>query len=125
MERYRSTAIIYAKGMKPITIEKPVSSLDLLPTVYNLLGLNYDSRLLMGRDIFSDESLVVFYNRSWMSELGFYDARSGRFTPTTKQQIDEDYVEKINQEVREKFYYSALLLDEDYFSYLPEKAFLP
>lgn len=125
MDRFRSTAIIYAKGMKPITVEKPVSSLDLLPTAYNLLGLSYDSRLLMGRDIFSDDSLVIFYNRSWITDLGFYDARSGLFTPNTKQEVDEDYVEKINQEVREKFYYSTLLLDEDYYSYLPEKAFLP
>lgn len=125
MDRFRSTAIIYAKGMKPITVEKPVSSLDLLPTAYNLLGINYDSRILMGRDVFSNETLVIFYNRSWISDLGFYDAWSGDFTPTTTQKIPEDYIEGINQKVREKFYYSTQILDEDYFSYLPEKAFLP
>ena len=35
-------------------IDTPMSTLDILPTISNLFELPYDSRLLMGRDIFSD-----------------------------------------------------------------------
>ena len=39
---------------EPIKIEKVCSSLDVLPTVLNLFGIEYDSRLLMGKDILSN-----------------------------------------------------------------------
>ncbi|NLW11521.1 MAG: LTA synthase family protein, partial [Clostridiaceae bacterium] len=65
LELYRSSLIVYAAGMQPQTVTEPVSSLDIIPTISNLLGLEYDSRLLMGRDIFSDTNpLVIFLDRS-------------------------------------------------------------
>ena len=47
-ELFKSPFIVYAKGMKPETIDKPASSLDIIPTISNLLGLEFDSRLLKG-----------------------------------------------------------------------------
>ena len=48
---------------KNLKVETPVYSLDILPTLSNLFGLNYDSRLLVGRDVFSDtEPLVLWRN---------------------------------------------------------------
>ena len=77
-EFYKNTFILYTKGMEPVTIDKPCSSLDIIPTLSNLLGLEYDSRLLMGRDIFSDsEPLVIFLNRSFITDKGRYDAEKG------------------------------------------------
>lgn len=125
IDRYKSHGIIYVPGMESIRIEKPVSSVDLLPTIYNLLGISYDSRLLTGRDVFSEEGLVIFYNRSWISEKGYYDSRSGVFEALEDQLIPQGYVEKMNQRVQEEFYFSGLILEEDYYAHLPEKAFLP
>lgn len=122
-ERLRSTGIIYAPGMTPVSLEKPVSSLDLLPTVYNLLGLPFESRLLMGRDIFSEESFVRFYDRSWITQKGIYNGWTGVFTPW-EEDIPEDYVENMNQRLRADFYFSGLVLDEDYYRHLPEEAFV-
>ncbi len=34
--------------MTPERVERPCSSLDLLPTLCNLFGLDFDSRLYMG-----------------------------------------------------------------------------
>ncbi|HZJ58397.1 MAG TPA: LTA synthase family protein, partial [Clostridia bacterium] len=42
-ELYKSTFILYTKGMEPVTIDTPASSLDIIPTLSNLLGLDYDS----------------------------------------------------------------------------------
>ena len=69
---YRSTWILWSGDMEePVTVEKPCSSLDILPTLSNLFGLEYDSRLLMGRDVFSQSpALVVLSDRSFITDLG-------------------------------------------------------
>jgi len=78
---YKSTLIIYTPDMEPVVVDELCSSLDILPTLSNLFGLEYDSRMLSGRDIFSDaDPLVIFGNFSWMTEQGHYDAYTGRFT---------------------------------------------
>lgn len=116
-ELYKSSLIIYAKGMKPEMIERPVSSLDIIPTVLNLMGLEYDSRLLMGVDAFSDkEPLVIFLNKSFITDKGRYNSISGQFSRETNMDNVEQYVEKIKQEIDRKFYYSAKILDLDYYS---------
>ncbi len=116
-EIYKSSLIIYSEGMKSETIDKPVSSLDIIPTVLNLMGLEYDSRLLMGRDIFSDsEPLVIFHNRSFITDKGRYNAVTEEFTPNPGAVIEENYVENILEKIERKFYYSEQILDKDYYS---------
>ena len=60
-ELYKSPFILYAKGMDPEIITKPASSLDILPTLSNLMGVEYDSRLLMGQDIFPIGTFGQFF----------------------------------------------------------------
>lgn len=116
-ELYKSCLIIYAKGMKPEIIERPVSSLDIIPTVMNLMGLEYDSRLLMGVDAFSEkEPLVIFLNKSFITDKGRYNSISNQFSPETNMESVEQYVERTKQEIDRKFYYSARILDLDYYS---------
>ena len=65
---------------EPVHVEKPCCSLDILPTLSNLFGVPYDSRLLMGRDIFSDaEPLIVFSNHSFITDRGRFIAASDLF----------------------------------------------
>ncbi len=116
-ELHRSSLIIYAKGMEPEVVEEPVSSLDIIPTISNLLGLEFDSRLLMGRDVFADgtEPLVIFNDRSFLTDLGRYDAVGRNFMPNEGVKVPEGYVQRIADEIDRKFYYSALILDRDYY----------
>jgi phosphoglycerol transferase MdoB-like AlkP superfamily enzyme len=59
-EIYKNHFILWCQGMeKNIVIDEPCSSLDILPTLSNLFGLEYDSRLLMGQDILSDAEPLV------------------------------------------------------------------
>lgn len=116
-ELYKSSLIIYAKGMKPERIERPVSSLDIIPTVMNLMGLEYDSRLLMGTDVFSNkEPMVIFSNRSFITDKGRYNSISDEFSPDTNMENIEQYIEKVKQEIDRKFYHSARILDYDYYA---------
>lgn len=117
-ELFRNHFILYSKGMEPIIVDKPCSSLDIIPTLSNLLGLEYDSRLLMGRDIFSDsEPLVIFENRSFITDKGLYNSETGVFIPSSEVEIEEDYVKRVKEIVDAKFYYSAKILETDYYKY--------
>ena len=71
-ERYHNTLIIYNSAMdENVVVDKPCSDIDVLPTLLNLFGIDYDSRLLMGKDILSNSSpLVVFQNYSWITDKG-------------------------------------------------------
>lgn len=116
-ELYKSSLLVYAKGMKPVTVDRPVSSLDILPTVSNLMGVKYDSRLLMGSDVFSDaDPLVIFNNRSFISDRGRYNSQTREFTPNPGVTVPEGYRKKMSAEIDRRFYYSALILDKNYYA---------
>lgn len=112
-QKYESSLIIWTPDMKSEKISKVCSNMDILPTVSNLFGLDYDSRKLMGRDIFSDsQGLVVFEDRSWLSDRGKRWELIERTDSDTR-----GYVEKTDSEVRDMFKYSAMVLDSDYYRY--------
>lgn len=116
-ELYKSPLIIYTEDMEPETIDKPSSSLDIIPTISNLLGLEYDSRLLMGTDIFSEnEPLVMFLNRSFITDKGKYNSVTKEFIANDNEKIDEEYIDMISSLVNSKFHYSAKILETDYYS---------
>ena len=118
-EKYRNTLILWHKGLESIVIDEPTYSLDLLPTLSNLFGLEYDSRLMMGRDFLSDApALVCFSNRSWISESGRYDASKKLFTPNEGVTVSETYAKEVSSAVAKKFTYSNLILKEDYYDTL-------
>lgn len=118
-EMFHTSLILYNSAMKENkVVEKYVSSIDVLPTVYNLFGVNYDSRLLMGTDALSEsEGLVMLSDRSWINENGSYNSMTGKFT-SFKEGLPEDYVSKINAKVYGKFTTSSLLLYEKNGKYL-------
>ena len=117
-EIYRNGCIIWKPGMKPETITEPMSHLDLLPTVSNLFGLEFDSRLYMGRDVFSDaEPLVMFRNRSWITGDARYNSQTGKAEFFSGAE-SESYVKEIKAEVGNRFAVSTRILDNDYWRIL-------
>lgn len=118
-ELFHNACIIYKKGMTPETIDEPCCSLDILPTLCNLFGLDFDSRLYMGRDVFSDaEPLVLFQNRSWITDKASYNASTGAFTTFTDETLPKDYESTIDDIVYNKYAVSEKILDMDYWRIL-------
>lgn len=104
------------EGMN-IVVDTPVYSLDILPTVSNLFGVDYDSRLLVGRDVFSDqEPLVLWPDFNWITDKGTYC--DGVFTPRPGVQVDEDYVQRINATVKNKITFSKGVVNNNYYDYV-------
>ncbi len=119
-EIYHSTLILWSGDMKePVVVEKPCESLDILPTLSNLFGLEYDSRLLMGQDILSDApGLVMLSNKSFITELGRYNSKTDKFTPNEGVEVPEGYVSEIYREVKNLFRHSVNILEQDYYGKL-------
>ncbi len=106
---------------REIVVDTPVYSLDILPTLSNLFGLRYDSRLLVGRDVFSDtQPLVLWPDHSWKTDRGSFNGQTGVFTPAEGDEVPSRYVEAIHQNVRDKIAYSHSVLALDYFNYLKD-----
>lgn len=115
---YESAALFYHDGIEPEVIDKYCTSLDLLPTIYNYMGIPFDSRFLSGRDIFSDsEALAIFLGRSWITEEGRYDAQTGIFSPHEGRSLADPqaYIERINREVKLRYDTARLIIDTDYY----------
>ena len=113
---YRNNLIIYNSELTGIEVDKNVGSIDILPTLLNMFDIEYDSRLLMGHDIFSDASdLVIYNNKSWITERGRYDYIKKKFYPNEGYTEDKDYIKKINNIVSTKFQVSKTILQKNYY----------
>lgn len=120
-ERDHNALILWSGCLegKNIVVGTPVYSLDILPTLSNLFGVEYDSRLLVGRDVFSDaEPLVLWYDSTWKTDKGLYDPGTGKFTPAEGVSVEDGYVERIKALVQNKIHYSWEVQQTDYFNYL-------
>ena len=104
--------------MDNVQVTKVGSQIDVLPTLYNLFGLNYDSRLIIGNDILSTTpGLAIFGNQSWVSDYGTYFAAKSEFKAKDGQEIPEDYVAKMNKIVSNRVNMSKLIMTQDYYKY--------
>ena len=121
LQRDHNALLIWSgclEKMDPIIVEEPVSSIDILPTLSNLFGTEFDSRMFIGRDVFSDAPALVFNsNYDWKTELGTYV--NGKFTPKDEETvIPKGYVDSIKAIVRNKMTFSKLFNQTDYFKHV-------
>lgn len=127
---FRNGAVIWCASMEePVHISSPCSSLDLIPTVLNLFGIDYDSRLLMGTDLNSTTDPLVILNcdsgyAEWnfINSYGSYNTKTKKFTPAEGVTVNEDaistYVKQMSAIVSTKRKYSYRILEKDYYSYI-------
>ncbi|MBQ3951886.1 MAG: hypothetical protein II668_04905, partial [Oscillospiraceae bacterium] len=121
-EIYRSCAIIWSHSMtEPVVVDKVTCQVDLLPTVSNLLGLSYDSRMLAGKDAMcEDEGMVIFHSKSWRTDSGFYNALTQTFTPAPGVTMTEDeqaeYVSYMKKYAANKLNMTAKIIENDFYN---------
>ena len=110
IDRDRNSLIIWSGCLegKGIQVDAPVCSLDVLPTLSNLFGVEYDSRMTVGRDALgTEEAIVPWPDYSWVTELGKFEASTNKFTAFVEEsQIPEGYVDRISTIVRNRVNFS-------------------
>ena len=129
---YKAPLIIWSPSMKrPIEVKKVCSAIDILPTVLNLFGAEYDSRLIIGHDILSDCDGFVPLNMSnadanvsssnnWISDYGVYISGSKVFTPTAGSGFDgtktQQYIDYGCATLANMRTYSFYILENNYYA---------
>ena len=117
IEINHNALIIWNNKLEKTVVEKPCMSIDIIPTVYNLFGISYDSRLFTGKDILStDFGIAILSDRSWVTSKGTYHASTGEFVE--KEPIEEGYIEKVNTLVNSRMTISRMILQNNYYWYL-------
>ncbi len=128
ISRYRNTWLLWCGSMEEsVTVNTPCSAIDILPTLSNLFGLEFDSRLMSGHDVFATNynaaqastcmPLVILpTNRgySWITAAGVYDAKTRTFTPNYGITVGEDYVKTVSALIDAKYSYARQLIQYDY-----------
>ena len=116
VEINRSNFILWNSAMDMVEVDKVGSQIDVLPTIYNLFGVEYDSRLIIGKDILSTApGLAIFGNSSWVSDKGTYFASSGEFVSKDGSEVDSEYVKYMNNVVSNKITMSRYIMKYDYY----------
>jgi phosphoglycerol transferase MdoB-like AlkP superfamily enzyme len=122
IEINRSNFILWNNAMEePIVVDKVGSQIDVLPTLLNLFDIEYDSRLIVGHDILSDEpGLAIFSNRSWVSDEGTYFYNSRSFVPKEGRTLEDTnaYISRINNQINNYFSISKMIVNNNYYNYI-------
>ncbi len=129
-EYYRSTCIIWNSRFEdePIVVETPCCQVDILPTIYNLFDMDYDSRLYAGQDIFADTThMAVLYNKNFITDKVKYINSSGKATwlIDTKGIPAETlnaYIDACKTIVAQRYNASLKMMDTDFYRFAYEKA---
>ena len=126
MDMYRNNLILWNVKLEknPQVIDKVCCSIDILPTLLNLFGFSYDSRLYAGRDIFSEEEgMVIFNDRSFVTDHVIYNRKAKQTIwkdETFSAEEQELYLKQKQQEVKDRYQFSAYMLRNDYYARIKE-----
>ena len=128
-DRYRNALVLWCGGMEnAVTVTEPCSAVDIVPTLSNLFGLEYDSRLLSGRDVLDKDydagsasgsiPLVILptsSGNSWATAAGVFEASTRTFNASPGVTVEEDYVSRVNNIVALQYNYAQQLIARDYY----------
>ena len=123
-ELYKSTCILYNSAMEPVHVDIPCCNVDILPTVLNLFGIEYDSRMLAGTDIFSDGThAAVLYNKSFITDWVCYDYSmdTADWIGDSRFLSDEekaDYLDTMLSWVKSRYAMSLKIADTDFYRWI-------
>lgn len=122
MERHKNELIIWNSQMETVKIDKPCSAVDVLPTLLNLFGFTYDSRLYSGTDIFSDApGIAMIANQSFITDKIIYNTRYEKVYKLDESwEMPEGYLDSYIQVVKNRFSVAANFLKYDFYSKLPQ-----
>lgn len=117
-DKYASDLLIWSASMEePIPVDVPCCSLDVLPTLLNLFGLPYDSRLLMGTDVLANgDHIAILADRSFVTDKVKYNCTNGEVTLREGvTELPEGYLDGYIAAVKNKFTLSTEILYSDYY----------
>lgn len=104
---------IYSPGLKHIEVNKVTSTLDILPTILNLMGEN-DRRYVIGSDAFDDnyKGLVYFPDGRWFDgKILFNQNEKAEYSEEEKE-----YILKVNEHIEMLKTINNFVISSNYFA---------
>lgn len=120
-EKYRNSFICYVPGLSEnIVVDEYCSTADILPTLLNLFGVDYDSRLLAGTDVLSSGlHVAVLSNKSFLTKNFRYDAGTETVIPADENTtVSDELAEAYRLYVDSRFQLSGNILNSDYYAHV-------
>ena len=123
-EKYRNSFICYVPGLSEnIVVDEYCSTADILPTLLNLFGVDYDSRLLAGTDVLSSGlHAAVLSDKSFLTKTFRYDAGTETVIPADENTtVSDELAEAYRLYVDSRFQLSGNILNSDYYAHVFSK----
>ena len=121
-EKFRNSFICYTTALaEPVVVDDYCCTADILPTVLNLLGVPYDSRLLAGVDVLSDsEHVAILESGSFLTGNLRFNADTGEITVSSDNgaEISPGKVQRMQDLVTRRMELSRRILNTDYYSHV-------
>lgn len=131
-QEHRGQLFLWARELYGAEVDIPCSELDVVPTLLNLFGMEYDSRFLSGRDLFAPTGetrestaltpLVSLYGSAysdWVTDAGSYIVSGSLFWQNsvyfeTGHDLSE-YVNTVSQMVYDRYVFARKVMENNYF----------
>ncbi len=118
-EMYKNAFLLYSAGMKErVVVDTPCCTFDIIPTLLNLFGVDYDSRLLAGTDILDDKSfhIAMLSTQNFITDKIKYNTSKQKITYLVdKSEVSDAYVDACVAYVKNKFQMSLQIISNDYY----------
>ena len=124
-EKYRNSFICYVPGLSEnIVVDEYCSTADIQPTLLNLFGVDYDSRLLAGADVLSNGiHMAILSDKSFLTKAFRYDAGTETVIPADESiTVSDEQLEAYRLYVDNKFQMSSNIVNSDYYAHVFGKA---
>lgn len=108
--------VIWYPGIEAKVIDKVCTDIDIIPTLFNLYGVEYDKSMILGNDIFDPRYNGFTFDTAWniSSNSYDYDAETKTFT---RLEIDEKEAYESLYRYMDYQEISNLIFENDYFSH--------
>ncbi len=119
-DKQKNSFICYIPNMDPIHVEEYCSTVDILPTILNLFGFTYDSRLLAGQDVLDSnaEHVAILADGSFIADGVSFDASLIEYKYDNKTDEAVALGEKLYKSVQKRFRISTDILNNNYYSFV-------
>ena len=119
--KFKSTLIFWVGGLEEnIVVDEYCCNVDVLPTILNLWGFQYDSRMLAGTDVFSDGTHVaVLKDSSFFTDKVWLNASSGEIRYLVDEsEVPASYVEDMIKYIKTRNSISVDILNTNYYNFV-------
>ena len=118
---FKTPLIIWHMSVEANEVIKYTSTLDILPTIANLFGLEYDTRTTFGNDIFNENYNGFYFNNfgDYYTDNYYYNSNNDSLELFNTSMTEEEARKELNEFIL-RLNVARTIIETDFFSRYPE-----